>query len=133
MLSFHYIDFLAEFGATELFLVSGDGLLSWALQHKHIDWNCGGQTLPIIWTIERFLSDVQARNGTFRVFFFSDPQAQQAWRGVKGVLRRLLISHLEKNTDVSVDHVKYPWTDSAAWIEYNARYQVTNVSLECDY
>ncbi|PRP77679.1 hypothetical protein PROFUN_00540 [Planoprotostelium fungivorum] len=121
--SFHYIDFLAEFGATELFLISGDGLLSWILDLHHIDHHSGGQSLPILWTVEKFLSDLIARNGTFRIFFFKDEQMEAAWTGSKGLMRKLLIAHLEKNTTTSVDSVDLPWVNPKSWEDYTSRYQ----------
>ena len=46
-LHFEWVDFLADFGNNEDFLIDGDSLVAWVLHstENEIDWSHGGQLL----------------------------------------------------------------------------------------
>eukprot|EP01117_Protostelium_nocturnum_P014372 TRINITY_DN5469_c0_g1_i1.p1 TRINITY_DN5469_c0_g1~~TRINITY_DN5469_c0_g1_i1.p1 ORF type:complete len:1744 (+),score=799.57 TRINITY_DN5469_c0_g1_i1:145-5376(+) len=126
---FHKIDFLTEFGATELFFISGDALLCWAFEQSHNDFNRnGGQSLPLLWTVEKFLQELLVRNGTFRIFFFKDYQS--IWEGKKAMARNLIVNHLRERTDIPIDEFEFPWQDPKTWKAHLDHFQAAFLLLK---
>lgn len=65
-----YQDILPQIIDGKQFFIDGDSLLLFALTAKGLSLDKGGQTLHVVYLVEKFLLSFISRNLTFTVIFF---------------------------------------------------------------
>jgi len=103
------VDLIFEAGGNEFFIIEGDSLLVDMLTcpDRAIDWSHGGQFLHLLWAIEEFINTLLTCGAKFEVVFFDSHIA--LWKDQPSVLcfRHLLISHLKRNTTLTVHQLPH--------------------------
>ncbi|KAI5803279.1 DEAD/DEAH box helicase-like protein [Peziza echinospora] len=126
------LDVIGDFAGSELFMIDGNSLLRHVLGDELIDMNDGFQLLHAVYTVERFLSDLEKRTCSFHVVFFeshqtlSVPETIPLSRVNKYLLTRAcLIQHLDRfseaSSNKSVFHFSSP--QDAAFTEYLSEFR----------
>lgn len=133
-LRMRWLELLTEFGATNMFFISGDALVLEFLREAHIRWD-GSNTIPHLlhfaWAIEQFLRQMIDAGCVFRIIFFKCMRASfadlnlssETEKGTHGpgalLARDVVMNHLKtlSVTGIDVDDSLQNWWD-ADWLSY---------------
>eukprot|EP01122_Echinamoeba_exundans_P010665 TRINITY_DN4042_c0_g1_i2.p1 TRINITY_DN4042_c0_g1~~TRINITY_DN4042_c0_g1_i2.p1 ORF type:complete len:1899 (+),score=464.46 TRINITY_DN4042_c0_g1_i2:266-5962(+) len=128
-----WLELLTEFGATNLFFISGDSLVLEFLREAHIRWATGNSIphlLHLSWAIEQFLRQMIDAGCVFRVVFFKSLRAayhdlnlnegSSDKHGLGALLARdVIVNHLKRVNvpGLEIDDSLDNWWD-ADWMNY---------------
>eukprot|EP00668_Euglena_longa_P003425 GGOE01004010.1.p1 GENE.GGOE01004010.1~~GGOE01004010.1.p1 ORF type:complete len:2129 (-),score=578.38 GGOE01004010.1:277-6012(-) len=100
-----------ELASASTFVIEGDSLLLEALSNSLLDTKCGGQTLAVIFQVERLLHNLLSREANFDVVFFQCHTAIWAVNQLGALLREILIHHLKHACKLPVHVFPNYWCD----------------------
>ena len=106
-----------DFVESELLLIDGDSLLCDVLNSLYLDWSHGGQYLQFVYQMERFLKEIEERDGTFQIVFFQSGEAIWLWDTSILLARKIFITHMQTNTNHEVITKFWDWSDPD-WSQY---------------
>jgi ATP-dependent RNA helicase DDX60 len=127
-----WLELLTEFGATNLFFISGDSLVLEFLREAHVRWATGNSIphmLHLSWAIEQFLRQMIDAGCVFRVVFFRalrpayhDLSLNESSdkHGTGALLARdAIVNHLKRVNvpGLEIDDSLDNWWD-ATWLSY---------------